>query len=327
MEGLRHLRAYESQPSHERLQSADAKLSRCVSSYPSDVLPQFYLGVVKTLEGYPGLDDALKLFTPVSKSGPESLRLPAKYNLAAVHVEKYTDEDEEQAEQLLREVRRELIGVNSQVAQEHALLLAQVTSLLAYVVIRRRVEVPLRKKEALAPDALTEAHEVLALARHDAENPHVSGAVLRDVQAEIANAEGILAEDEALIAPDVNGKQAKSSEAAKKYRQALEHKRDWIPAMSNLARLQQRLLDQPAGAEKLWNEVLRLRPGDAYAHYMLGELFEKGNPPRLARAFESYWRAAADIDSAESRLKELERQVPTYQWPIDYAPPWRTSTP
>jgi tetratricopeptide (TPR) repeat protein len=194
-------------------------------------------------------------------------------------------------------------------------------------VAHRQLEVPLNKKEQIAPKAFQLARDALVLARQDAQSPHIPEAALREVHAEIANVEGILAECEARSTEDTEERQSKAGEAEKNYRQALEYKRDWIPAKSNLARIYQRLLGQPAPAETLWNEVLRIRPGDAYANYMLGELFEQAEPPRIARAFECYWRAASDIKKAQVRLKALEKQVPTYQRPIDYAPPWRPATP
>jgi len=326
MEGLRFLRAYESEPSTDRLRSADAKLTRCVESYPSDALPQFYLGVVKTLTGYPGLEQAARLFTAVSDSGPDSLRLPAKYNLAAVHVEKYSDEDDELADRLLREIEKKLVGSGRPVQARNAALLAQVTSLLAYVVVRRQLEVPLDRNEQIAPAAFELTRQALLVARQDAQDPHIPERVIRDVQADIANVEGILAESEAKLAKDPEERRRKTAEAERSYRQSLAHKRDWIPAMSNLARIYQRLLGQPARAETLWNEVLRVRPGDAYANYMLGDLFEHADPSRPARAFECYWRAASSIEKAADRLKALESQVPTYQRPIDYEPSSRSST-
>lgn len=60
--GLRALEQYENSASEGDLRLAEESFGKCVQRFPSDVLPKFYLGTVKTLKGYEGLDEAKSLW-------------------------------------------------------------------------------------------------------------------------------------------------------------------------------------------------------------------------------------------------------------------------
>ena len=60
-EGIEALERFERQASATQLRIAETRLEECVRLYPSDLVPKFYLGSVKTLTGYAGLDRAEEL--------------------------------------------------------------------------------------------------------------------------------------------------------------------------------------------------------------------------------------------------------------------------
>src|SRR5208282_4652659 len=89
-QGLQSLQSYERDASFAKLQDAAGNFGECVRKFPNDVLPHFYYGIVKTLEGYDGLDEAIEQFNLVLRSKADDLIPDAKYNLAVAHLEKYT---------------------------------------------------------------------------------------------------------------------------------------------------------------------------------------------------------------------------------------------
>ena len=108
-DGVVALNDYEQTTKASALERAKEHLELCVESFPEDVLPRFYLGLVASLLGDMNQDEAIKLFKSVETSRIESIRLPAKYNLAATFIERYDSKGFDEAERLLDEVVTELL--------------------------------------------------------------------------------------------------------------------------------------------------------------------------------------------------------------------------
>ncbi|HWO33099.1 MAG TPA: tetratricopeptide repeat protein, partial [Candidatus Acidoferrum sp.] len=91
---------------------------------------------------------------------------------------------------------------------------------------------------------------------------------------------------------------------------ALRQKIGWIPAKSNLARVYQEILGEPETAEKLFREVIEVRPDDAYAHYMLGRNYDSRKDEE--RAMQCYEKALG-FPFANLRLGQYheKKQDPT----------------
>src|ERR1035441_5855066 len=101
-EGLQALERFERQASRADLDVAEERLAKCVRLYPSDIVPKFYLGSVKTLVGYRGLNEAIALLADVVEQGPDELKPAAQYNLAVAHIEQYDDVGFSLAEGILK---------------------------------------------------------------------------------------------------------------------------------------------------------------------------------------------------------------------------------
>jgi hypothetical protein len=107
-QGLQALQSYERDANFATLRDAAGNFGECVRRFPNDVLPHFYYGIVKTLEGYDGLDEAIEQFNLVLCSRADDLIPDTKYNLAVAYLEKYTPDDSKTALQLLRETSDEV---------------------------------------------------------------------------------------------------------------------------------------------------------------------------------------------------------------------------
>jgi FimV-like protein len=101
-----------------------------------------------------------------------------------------------------------------------------------------------------------------------------------------------------------------SLRAARAFEQALQAKDNWIPAKSNLARVFQDLLDEPETALRLWQEVLKTRPQDEYAFYMLGRFYQRRH--EKLHAIASY-RKAPHISEANLNLGLLYLELGDFE--------------
>jgi tetratricopeptide (TPR) repeat protein len=311
VEGLDALQAYEANPNATSLKKAAEKLGQCD---PADALPQFYLGVVKTLEGYSGVDEAIRLFSAIRESGPEFLRVPAQYNLAVAHVVRYRSADFEIAEDLLRQMKRNIDNTREPTAEQHALK-AQVLALLAFCVVRQRLWVN-RFKTDVDHDALfeaggTEALSLLNEAERELESPGLTEADRNEVLADKWNVRGLMFEYRALR-ETAAAREALAGEAIAAFESALKYRRNWIPGLSNMARVYQDVLGSGVKAEALWRRVLTVRPDDEYTNYRLGRLYEERND--LATACAHYVKAP-NIPEASARIEVLSPQLEWWQRP------------
>jgi tetratricopeptide (TPR) repeat protein len=321
VESLRALQSYEVDPAPAKLDTAATKLQKCVDTYPADTLPRFYLGMARTLQGDENVDQAIQLFKEIADSGPPSLRRPAQYNLAAAHVEKYTSADFLKAEAILGALTTEIERVDSR-REDPPLnaLRAQAYVLWAYCVVDGRVlRIAEREPQFVAKFRRGEgaAQDVVGLLQKTdeaARAPGVTAAVRREVEADSWNVKGYLAESKA-FGGDAQSKDY-AEEAVRAYEHALALRNNWIPALSNLARLYQRTLEDSKKARALWDKVLQLRPDDNYANYMLGKLvepanLETGSRKEIIEAYRYYRKAAPTIREAAERAAAIK---PHLKW-------------
>jgi tetratricopeptide (TPR) repeat protein len=294
-EGIEALERFERQASAAQLHLAETRLEECVRLYPSDLIPKFYLGTVKTLTGYSGLDRAEELLKEVAESGVDELRIPAQLNLAVAYIERYDLDAFTEADRILQEL------TDDPAASKGA--------------TRRMVWA------ARANRLYIQAHLFWSHRDWSSENiPYVEGAPKLRAQFEAFKAELDKSEcrnDSEILADYWNAlgtlSEAQSSwnpfqkdqfaaEAKLEYETALQYKKDWIDTTSNLARLYQNVLGDPDKAEELWAKVFEIRPNDAYAHYNLGRLEQsRGNN---AKAREHYAKAPK-IPEAVAALRNL----------------------
>jgi tetratricopeptide (TPR) repeat protein len=276
VEGIRELRLYERSAEPENLATANQKLESCVSQFPYDVLPQFYLGVVKTLQSYDGAGDAIRLFRSIAERRVPELRAAALYNLAGAHIELYTPEDFDRAEKALDECLAELRNPRS---VEHKALRLQARVLLLFCKVRQQLWVKRREPvdglrtelDVIAPKLQAELESL----RREAEEASIPSEAQADVLADHWNTRGILEEFLATTSADMRKRDEFTKASVQSFNKALDWKLNWIPAKSNLARVYQDLAEKPDEAVKLWQEVLEARPGDNYTEYMLGRLYKR----------------------------------------------------
>jgi tetratricopeptide (TPR) repeat protein len=309
-QGLESLQAYESNAAHEKLDGAEIKLQACVSKYPHDVLPRFYLGVVKTLRGYAGLDEAIREFEYVLKSGIEELVPDAMFNLAVAHIERYTPADFQKASELLEETRREIQTRRASVKYETLRLQAKI--LEAFIFIRQSAWVD-RKRNPPSSETIRKSEDLLRDFKSDYDKAAILETARPDLLADFENVRGLLAESRAWVPEGETARKQHAAEAVSNYEDALEQKIGWIPAKSNLARVYQEVLGQLEIAEKLLRDVIEVRPDDQYSYYMLGRNYDARDDESRAIPF---YEKAPQIPSANFRLgtyyekrQDLERAL------------------
>jgi tetratricopeptide (TPR) repeat protein len=306
-QGLESLQAYESNPEREKLDGAETKLQACVSKYPRDVLPRFYLGVVKTLRGYAGLDEAIREFDYVLKSGVEELVPDAKFNLAVAHIERYTAEDFQKASDLLRETREDI--QKRRTSPKYETLRLQATILETFIFVRQNAWVN-RKVTPPSAEIIQQSEARLRDFNKDYKQASILETAKPDLLADLENTEGLLSESRSWVTKEEIEHKQRAAEAVSHYQGALRQKIGWIPAKSNLARVYQEILGEPETAEKLFREVIEVRPDDAYAHYMLGRNYDSRKDED--RAMQCYEKALG-FPFANLRLGQYheKKQDPT----------------
>jgi TolA-binding protein len=302
-QGLESLQAYERNASAVALTAAEQSFQECVSRFPRDLLPRFYYGVVKTLTGYNGLDEAIKQFNLILNSDASDLLPDATYNLAVAHLEKYNSEDSQIALDLLKRTRSEIAKRPAEPKVESLRLQALILEIYLFV----ETNLWSRRQDTDSPptDLFEEAKNKLDAFWSDYEHARILEASRPDLMADYANTRGTYWESCAWFSQG-DKKRALSAEAARSFQQALEAKRNWVPAKSNLARVYQELLDEPEIARRLWQEVLDTRPHDEYAAYMLGNLHQQEG--ETARAI-AYYKKAPHIPEANLKLGLLYNEL------------------
>lgn len=280
-EGLESLQAYEKTAANASLNAAEQSFQQCVDQFPADILPRFYYGVVKTLRGYEGLDEAIKQFTLVREKA-EELKPDAIYNLAVAHIEKYSSKDSEIAKKLLKDTTEEIAKRPRDPKNESLRLQARILEIYLFV----QGELWEHREDVNRPseEVFKEAKKDLKSFWSDYRQSAILELTRPDLIADYKNTWGTYWESRAFFAKE-RKKKALSLKAKKSYEESLEAKGNWIPAKSNLARLYQDLLGDRETAKTLWCEVLESRPRDEYANYNLGRLYESEGHKLRAMAF------------------------------------------
>src|SRR5258707_4825602 len=305
-EGLDSLRSYEKGASSTELIEAEKHFRACVDAYPSDLLPRFYFAVVKTLEGYRGLNEAIEQFNYVISNGAEELATEAKYNLAIAYLERYTPQDAEKATELLKETKQDL--VRTLPSSKSRTLELQVRLIEAYLFVHyklwnQRRENPVARDSQLA----SEAQKLLDAILTECNSGEILQSLKSDLLADYYNTLATFWESLAwsMSGPD---KQQAATNAAEYFKKSLTEKPNWLPAKSNLARVYQELLGADDEALLLWDDVLKRRTDDHYSYYMQSQILEKTEARSLA--IEAYRQAADYIATANLKLARLLEQIP-----------------
>jgi tetratricopeptide (TPR) repeat protein len=295
-QGLRALEQYENSASETDLRLAEESLGKCVQRYPSDVLPKFYLGSVKTLKGYGGLDEAKLLFSDVIAQGDPSLAFAAKYNLAIANVEEYSDKGFSEAQRLLDELVREKPRERS---SERTIWSAKATLLYirAHRLWKTREEPPTDDSLSLASALLIDLDEFRATLEKSGFSSD------RDVLSDYWNARGGVQEFLAFASRDevARGEAADLAKAA--YQEAVEQKIDYVNSFSNLARLEGDVFHRDVEARKMWESILNLGKSEFYIRYNLGKISQREG--KREEALKYYAEAAPEIPEAAAAWKKL----------------------
>lgn len=303
VEGMKGLRTYEQSAELEGLRTAETKLTKCVAQYPRDILPQFYLGVVKVFRGYDGVGDAVRVFGTIARDVPE-LRAPAMYNLASAYIERYTPESLDLARDWLKKCIAE-VGEDKSV--DRLTLRFQAEVVLLFYEIRQRLWVKRdnpqdalkAEVDHIVPDLDRKLNEFLEKLNATSKIPAAARA---DIMADYWNDRGLLDEFRAWSVPGENEKRALARTSIQSYEESLKWKLNWIPSKSNMARVNIDLLDDFVSADKCLQEVEHARPGDDYAAYLWGRLNEKTGDSAAAT---SYYEKAIHIPEAKKNLARL----------------------
>src|ERR1700683_2301936 len=268
-QGLESLQTYEKTAATASLNAAEQNFQQCIDQFPGDVLPRFYYGVVKTLRGYPGLDEAIKQFNLILQGSSDELKADATYNLAIAHIERYRHGDSEIAKQLLEETRKQLATRAPDPKSESLRLQSRILEL--YLIVQDSLWEHRNDPDLPPQKSVEDARIALEKFWTDYQNAKILEASRRDIIADYTNTCGTYWESVASFSK--GDEREKLSLVAKRFfEQSLEAKNNWLPAKSNLARVNQDLLNESETAKRLWNEVLETRPGDEYANYNLARL-------------------------------------------------------
>ncbi len=282
-EGVQALQSYERSASKESLVTAANRLRECVSKYP-DILPRLYLGIVRTFQGYEGVDEALTLLHDVLNRSPQ-LRSTAKYYLADAYVAKYTPEAFEKADNLLEEM---IAGSGTDPVDR-----VRAESLRTFTYVRQHLWENRSSAADLSAD-VQEAEKRLSAFKGHLDDPAVKNDLRIGLLAEYWNTMGLLNWFRASRTPAGSERDALIQTCIADFDRALQYSGNWVDAKSNKARVYQDLTQDTGTALRLWHEVLEVRD-DAYANYMLGRFYEQSQPER---AIAHYSKAAPHIPEA-----------------------------
>jgi tetratricopeptide (TPR) repeat protein len=297
-QGLRALEQYENSAAENDLRLAEESLGKCVQQFPTDVLPKFYLGTVKTLRGYTGLDEAKLLFSDVMREGDPVLAMAAQYNLAIANLEQYTDAGFSEAQRLLDE----LVLVGEKLKERP--IKKTVWSAKATLLYLRADPLWKTREEPATADSLSLASRLLGdLDAFHSALEKSEFASDRGILSDYWNARGTVHEYLAFACEDENGRKKAADLAKTAYRHAVEQKVDHVNSYSNLARLEGDVFGRDVEARKMWESLLNLGKDKSYIRYNLGKISEREG--KREEAIKYYAEAAPKIPSAAAALKRL----------------------
>jgi tetratricopeptide (TPR) repeat protein len=298
--GVEALQAYERRAEDQILRRAAGTLGQCVRKYPNDVLPLFYLGVVKTLQGTGELDEALALFQKVLDKDVKELRPAAKFHLAWAHLERYRTEDFDIAERQLNEMLAE--NEKQTPSAEMTQLRLQAETMLAFLFVRQSLWIH-RKEEQSRDSELAEAEHRISRIKTSLDKADLPEAAKADLLAEYWNVKGLVLWFRALTSPTQQIRQQLGKEAAENFQAALHLKVNWLPAMQNLARLYMEVQKRDDFAEQMVWKTLEVQPDSQYSYYLLGKIYEAKHDH--VKAIE-YYKRAPDNEGAQNALARLQ---------------------
>jgi hypothetical protein len=311
-QGLQSLQSYERSPNVQALAEAEGRFGECVRNFPKDVLPHFYYGIVNTLRGPDGLDEAIKQFNFVLASKVEDLIPDAKYNLAIAHLEKYNEQDSAVAMDLLRQTRDEVASRQKKLEpkdQRLETIRLQALILEAYLFVED--EVKPKPSEAV----FQEAERRLNFFWGEYEKATILESIRADLLADYYNTFGYYWNQRARYS-EGDERHDFGQKALADYENALQQKKDWIPAKSNLASLYDEVLGDRENAKRLCEELLEIRPTDSYTRYLLGIMYEKDGA--TLQAISSYKKAGPYIPEANLNLGLLYEKLKAYDNAVTY---------
>jgi len=301
VEGMKGLQAYEHSAQEQSLDIAEAKLAECVSDYPFDVLPQFYLGVVKIFQGYRGTVEAIRIFENISNDVPQ-LRAEAKYNAAQAYIEQYNTKSFNAARDYLNQCITE-IGKSDKLEDVRLRLQAEV--LILFLDIHELWEKRREPADALKAEidkASDLSGQLEEFQKKLDKTTKISSVARADILADYWNNQGILQEFQAWTASDPAKTKELAQKAIQSYVESLKWKLNWIPPKSNLARIHVELLQEYDRGLKYCDEVQQVRPDDNYCEYLRGLALE--GKKDIASAIAHYEKAPY-IPEARKRLAAL----------------------
>jgi hypothetical protein len=295
-QAVESFQSYQGDPDSKKLEAASEKLEFCRDRYPHDLLPLFYLGLVRVEQSYAGLQEALELFEKIRRSGDRDLQLDATFNLGIANLELYESESRTRARELLetaRDLATQTGSSRNRAIELHAKML------LAYLEVSdlRWKLIAGRKGDLEAVD------RKLQLLREELPEDDPGDIPKSYVRAEYWNAMGLAAECRAIAsADDPEERRKRADEAEKHFKQALHHKRNWIPSLSNLAVLYQESYDDRSDeALELWKQILKIRPDDQYANLNLGNFYQDSDTDRA----REHYAKAPNLKQAKEALEAL----------------------
>jgi tetratricopeptide (TPR) repeat protein len=274
-EGVVALDSYERSGAPGSLETAGARLTQCVQKYPADVLPRLYLGIAKSFLGDMNQQEAIRFLQSVESSGVESLRLPAKYNLATAYIEEYSSESMRRAEMLLTDLQKDLEPEKASQAE----LYFQSWAVLLYVKIHRHLwdYRNCQKPEELAErlPLIEELGQELDRFYSDFESAgghRIAGS--DDIMAEYWNAKATYEESLAgLYRPDPEKSRQHATKAVHAFQEALQIRHNWSAPKANLGRITWELLGNLEEAENIFRDITQGFEDVEYAYYNLGKIF------------------------------------------------------
>jgi len=204
---------------------------------------------------------------------------------------------------------------HSKESADNLALRLQVEALLNFIFVRqelwfKRYDPEFRKEQ------VDEARHRLDRFKKSVEDARIPEPKKQDILAAYWNAEGLIPEYLAHKAEEPKAKEQQARKAIEDFERALSLKTNWIPALSNLARIYQDLLKRAGEAERIWMQVLEIRPDDQYAFYMRGNLYEEDNPLRAIKCFAEapdIPEAGYKIGLAYERTRQLDKAIEQYK--------------
>jgi tetratricopeptide (TPR) repeat protein len=308
-EGVHALDAYDRTASAASLELAIDRLNECVTTYPQDLLPRFYLGVAKSLTSYPGLDEALDHFRVVEASNVDALRLVTKYNRATTLIAHYTEERFKEAEKLLQLVLNEARQIAAHDRDQVQPLLFRAWVKQLFIRVRQTLWFHRRR---LSLETHGAAADVCRADLDQFEREFLLAGSIEgadDIWAFHWNNEGIYEESLAYLYSQTDSQigAEHANKAAEQFRKSISHKVGWPNALANLARVYIDLLNMPDEGIAICKRLVVGVEQVEYSHYLMGRAYEARGENAMAI---DHFRQSPSIPEAGKNLTRLTTPAP-----------------